>query len=68
MENKLKPCPFCGSEKVVKITRSGWGVSTSELSRIECKKCGLKTRLFYPCEEPVEEYWNRRAEDIQKQK
>ena len=61
MNNELKPCPFCGSEKVVKTTRSGWGVSISEISRIECKTCGLKTRLFYCYEkEKVEDYWNRR--------
>jgi len=68
MKTKLKPCPLCGSTKVVKTTRSGWGVSTSELSRIECKNCGLKTKLFYPYEEKVEDYWNRRAEDLNAEK
>lgn len=60
MKDKLKPCPFCGSEKVILTRKSGYGISTASISRIECKKCGLKTRLFYDYEKvSVEEYWNR---------
>lgn len=63
LENKgeqvLKPCPICGSHKVVKTIQHGWGVSTQDRSRIECKSCGLKTRIFYS-EEKLEDYWNRR--------
>lgn len=60
-EQKLKPCPICGSNKVVKTIQHGWGVSTKDRSRIECKSCGLKTRIFYSYEkEKVEDYWNGR--------
>ena len=62
MDKQIKPCPFCGSYKVEKTTKAGWGVSNYDRSRIECRNCGLKTRLFYSYEkETVEEYWNRRV-------
>lgn len=62
MENNLKPCPFCGSDKIVKTTIDGWGVSKYGRARIECKNCGLKTRYFEEefKGEYVEEYWNKR--------
>ena len=64
-ERKLKPCPFCGSTNVEKTTKSGWGMSSTDRSRIECKDCGLKTRIFYSYEQKtVEEYWNTRAINI----
>ena len=62
MKDNLKPCPFCGSNKVEKIERTGWGVGTLVRTRIECKNCGIKTRIFYNYEkDTAEEYWNRRA-------
>ena len=62
MDDRLKPCPFCGSGNVEKTVKNTWGVSHYSRSRIECRNCGLKTRLFYSYEkEVVEEYWNRRA-------
>jgi len=45
-ERKLKPCPFCGSNKIEKTTKSGWGLSSADRYRIECRNCGLKTRIF----------------------
>jgi Lar family restriction alleviation protein len=68
-QNELKHCPFCGSDKIVKTTIDGWGISKYRRARIECKNCGLKTRYFEEefKGEYVEEYWNRRVnnENIQ---
>ena len=60
--DKLKPCPFCGSDKVEKTTKQGWGISKYDRSRIECKNCGIRTRQFEEYEKvTVEEFWNRRV-------
>lgn len=57
----LKTCPFCGSNNLMKIDKKGYGVSTALRSYIECKKCGIRTRIFSEhSRETVEEFWNRR--------
>lgn len=54
-DKNLKPCPFCGSEKV----KAQHGI---EMVMILCYKCGA-TVSFYEKErkEQTVEAWNRRA-------
>ena len=40
---ELKPCPFCGSEKLDIVHISGqWGYSSSE-DFVKCLKCGARS-------------------------
>jgi len=57
---KKKPCPFCGSEKVV-IDQSGLN---REAYWPLCKTCGI---VEYPTEQAAIEAWNRRTDPINKQ-
>ena len=69
MENKLKPCPFCGSDKVrmVKSDRvvrddEDSVVTTSARYKIYCAWCSCETGFrFY--EEGARRAWNRRPEN-----
>ncbi len=54
MSEKLKPCPFCGSQ--VSMLKRFFGVGTV----FECETC--KTRFIFPWDKDPEE-WNRRADD-----
>ena len=56
MTEKLKPCPFCGSENVKAFTDD-----IQALSWVECLSChGMMMNLG--TEEENIEAWNRRAE------
>jgi Lar family restriction alleviation protein len=73
MNEKLKPCPFCGGEAKVKVTKKDYIGFT-----IWCAcKCGARTEGFCPdtnkeddtmenieeCKKRAIETWNRRAND-----
>lgn len=49
MKNKLKPCPFCGSKKVIDV--NGW---------VQCLKCNASGPDSYDHME-AREAWNHRA-------
>ena len=52
MENKLKPCPFCGEDSAhIPIIGSNYFV--------RCIFCGASTRIFYDEAEAISA-WNRR--------
>lgn len=54
MDNKLKPCPFCGS--------SNFYFAGLEFDRkVGCANCGATTR-YYPSEEAAIEAWNARTQ------
>ena len=54
MENKLKPCPFCGGEaRRYEGINFGFGVV--------CKKCGAKVD-GYASKSSASRVWNRRTE------
>ena len=62
---KLKPCPFCGSEKIQKHT---YALKYQGLVPIiiECKNCGASTSFQISDawkEKKVSAAWNRRADD-----
>jgi Lar family restriction alleviation protein len=61
--DKLKPCPFCGSDDVIlRIREAAW---------VECNACHGKgafvtfsrEMIQKACGEKAVELWNRRAED-----
>lgn len=56
MNDKLKPCPFCGGEKV----RFAY-LGTTESHAICCENCGAESNEFDTEEEAIEA-WNTRAE------
>lgn len=60
MEDKLKPCPFCGSTKVHLDTNG-------QRTWVICLGCGAKSGGAYngrTAAEKVTGLWNRRAYDI----
>lgn len=56
MKEKLKPCPFCGSENI-EIERG----PISGLFCVTCHSC-FASSAFFDCEDAVIKAWNRRAE------
>lgn len=54
---KLKPCPFCGSEKTIKDHVEG---IDGELWWVNCETCGAATGLRCQAGEAIEA-WNLRA-------
>lgn len=59
MDDKLKPCPFCGGESAVDCkTRNGAG-----LIWIYCKKCHAKSDQFFYYSEALNA-WNKRNENV----
>lgn len=57
-EQKLKPCPFCGS-KMVGISQSG----RSGQTEVYCHKCFSAGSLAMIPERAIE-LWNRRAKNV----
>lgn len=55
MENKLKPCPFCGSEA---------GLHKHERFGIECLECGAGFAAVFKSAEEAIVAWNTRAVKI----
>lgn len=52
-ENELKPCPFCGSDKIRVISN---GVSY----HVNCDQCECRTTRYRKKDKAIE-VWNRRA-------
>ena len=60
METKLKPCPFCGSEKLHYSKPTAYGTPAHWLSSVSCTECGAEVTGR---DDKAIEAWNRRAED-----
>lgn len=62
MEDRLKPCPFCGGEAKLSINKTNQG----QVSIVSCSECTCrKTLLKYPfyegsIEQDAIEDWNTR--------
>ena len=60
MNEELKPCPFCGGNKVALTTFvSEFCINTYQVICCDCNCCGAPKRS----EEKAIETWNRRATD-----
>ena len=62
MAEELKPCPFCGSTRVV---------VSAEMPRayyVECQDCWASLSWSYSSEDKAIASWNRRAPDEEKTK
>jgi len=53
----LKPCPFCGSNRVCRHYMMG-----QNRFAVRCLECGITTRSFLDVNDAVK-IWNRRAKD-----
>lgn len=64
MNEKLKPCPFCGGEAVLhKAERESFLMGkTISLDQISCASCGVNTSVFGNEEDAIKA-WNRRANE-----
>ena len=56
MSEKLKPCPFCGSEDV-ELKRYG------KLFGVECNHCYQPSWSYYTTKRKALEKWNSREDD-----
>lgn len=62
MNEKIRPCPFCGGQAIL-IGRELYFSQTNEKSyHIECSKCMVRT-VEVMDKESVVKHWNRRAEN-----
>lgn len=55
MSEKLKPCPFCGSEALL------WEIKDCECYRVFCTKCPCGMGVSLEKNEAIEA-WNKREE------
>lgn len=62
MENKLKPCPFCGSNDIHYGFVLVWDLTYTKRHYVECGNCGANTDEFKN-EECAIEAWNRRVDN-----
>lgn len=67
MDEKLKPCPFCGGEG--KLMYGGEGSCTAKgKSFVRCEECGAMSQKFevspkYSSDELAIRAWNRREQE-----
>ena len=66
MEEKLKPCPFCGGKAEYHCEEHDWSdcgyLSTAKYydAYVECENCGARTEIFDTKEEAISA-WNKRS-------
>ena len=63
MDNKLKPCPFCGGEAEMFDHFRIAKCKTYRYFRVGCKECDLRFPKFAATKENAIKAWNRRVED-----
>ena len=66
MDKQIKPCPFCGSNKVLLRDNSGYFDAKEKEYYIVCLKCGAfyGNRKVYGSREGTIRMWNRRADNV----
>ena len=71
MPNELKPCPFCGSDKILRVlTHTECVISCNEceaqISRgLFCGKCNTLNEADEMFGKETNDAWNRRADNVQ---
>lgn len=60
MNDKLKPCPFCGGKAILSGSHTV-ADETFELRFVFCESCCTETRLYSTKQKAIDA-WNRRAE------
>lgn len=58
MQNKLKPCPFCGGRAIILQTETFFSYPRYFAT---CDSCGVETPRVYKTRAKSIEAWNRRA-------
>lgn len=58
---ELKPCPFCGSERIETNI-----ISDTPQAYLKCRRCGIEQSI-YPTEENAIEAWNTRAKESERE-
>lgn len=62
----LKPCPFCGGERIIiRYGANGWTSNVYEpraTAFVECDRCKNRTEKCLYAKKAVEK-WNRRVDD-----
>jgi len=61
MNNKLKSCPFCGSNDV-ELRDDDTGIVWEHAFQVMCWECGVRT-LYTQTQEKAVKMWNRRADN-----
>lgn len=63
VNRQLKPCPFCGSDKIMVRDNSGYFGAKEKEYYIVCRKCGtfFGNKNVYGSRERTIRAWNRRA-------
>ena len=60
---KLKPCPFCGGESLLRDRYINGVANTKHYIR-ECRHCKATFANWYRSIKKANEAWNRRADDV----
>ena len=58
VNKKLKPCPFCGGEAIVR----SYSVDNDKYSIVTCIKCDVETPMYEFRSDAIKA-WNRRADN-----
>lgn len=61
MQKELKPCPFCGEGKNIRVIIDGL-LFGENIYVCKCMKCGARAPVSYNSGKQAIERWNRRAE------
>ena len=59
--DKLKPCPFCGSEAIMQTFKTA--AEKDARFRVKCSSCFCETNWDNFSAEDAKELWNRRVDD-----
>lgn len=57
--NELKPCPFCGNDRII------WALGYGMQHGVMCAKCGACFLAIHRTKEIVAEKWNTRINETE---
>lgn len=65
-DRHIKPCPFCGSEAILKVKPDGFSVPVAYSAHVTCIKCNAMGKSYleryagHDFDERAVDAWNRR--------